>query len=106
MHHIPVTPTAVNGSSKPTTTMTPSALHSTIAGNPVKSSLQAKRQGDDIKIEEHKGFVSYTLCLCKVDKSNLPTPPSNSEPKTALLVPTKKILVGVMYATQHTTNSL
>ena len=28
---------------------------------------------DFIKIEGHKGFGPYTLCLCKIDKSNLPT---------------------------------
>ncbi|MDE6785416.1 MAG: hypothetical protein K2N35_03870 [Muribaculaceae bacterium] len=28
---------------------------------------------DFIKIEGRKGFVPYTLCLCKIDKSNLPT---------------------------------
>ncbi len=28
---------------------------------------------DFIKIEGRIGFVHYTLCLCKIDKSNLPT---------------------------------
>ena len=28
---------------------------------------------DFIKVEGYKGFIPYTLCLCKIDKSNLPT---------------------------------
>ena len=32
------------------------------------------QSGEDfIKIEGRKGFVPYTLCLCKIDKSNIPT---------------------------------
>lgn len=32
------------------------------------------QSGEDfIKIEGRKGFTPYTLCLCKIDKSNLPT---------------------------------
>ena len=36
--------------------------------------LLVLEDGEDfIKIEGRKGFISYTLCLCKIDKSNLPT---------------------------------
>ncbi|MDE6443951.1 MAG: hypothetical protein K2K64_05970 [Muribaculaceae bacterium] len=46
-----------------------------IANEAIRLALYCCRQsGEDfIKIEGRKGFTPYTLCLCKIDKSNLLT---------------------------------